>query len=278
MGALVRNAQPVQRRASPQFAAGSTWAWRCRCAHSSIWLRTARPASPTATAAIRSRTSTSAASATTTSTHGRSSGTAKLYSLPGFGIDEVSGADVRAADGRVEPAAAASSNRVGRRASTSPGCARPCSRRRCGPTRGDTGARKDYASVGAQVDLRFSILHWYEMTLSAGYAVGFGGGQRAGAEWMISLQDHVSRAATRMTLDVLLPSLVGLLPVLGFLAALLYLDSYKLVKLRARRRARRRRRRGRRALLLRQRPACWTCRHRLAPLHPLRRARWSRSC
>ena len=34
-----------------------------------------------------------------------------------------------------------------------------------------------------------------------------------------------------MSFDLLLPALVGLLPVLTFLAALLYLDSYKLVKL-----------------------------------------------
>jgi len=36
-----------------------------------------------------------------------------------------------------------------------------------------------------------------------------------------------------MPMSVFLPALVGLLPVLSFLAALLYLDSYKLVKLRA---------------------------------------------
>ena len=36
-----------------------------------------------------------------------------------------------------------------------------------------------------------------------------------------------------MSFEVLFPSLVGLLPVLSFLTALLYLDSYKLVKLRA---------------------------------------------
>ena len=30
--------------------------------------------------------------------------------------------------------------------------------------------RATYANLGAQVDLRFSVLHWYEMTLSAGYA------------------------------------------------------------------------------------------------------------
>lgn len=48
--------------------------------------------------------------------------------------------------------------------------------------------RKDYASLGAQLDLRFTVLHWYDMTLSAGYAVGYRGGKRAGDEWMISLK------------------------------------------------------------------------------------------
>jgi len=48
--------------------------------------------------------------------------------------------------------------------------------------------RKDYASVGSQVDLRFSVLHWYEMILSAGYAVGIESGRKAGHEWMISLK------------------------------------------------------------------------------------------
>jgi len=48
--------------------------------------------------------------------------------------------------------------------------------------------RKRYASVGTQVDLRFSVLHWYDMTLSFGYAVGYKGGSRAGDEWMVSLK------------------------------------------------------------------------------------------
>ena len=52
----------------------------------------------------------------------------------------------------------------------------------------DGGRRKGYASTGAQVDLNFSLLHWYDMTLSAGYAVGYRGGRRAGDEWMISLK------------------------------------------------------------------------------------------
>ncbi len=48
--------------------------------------------------------------------------------------------------------------------------------------------RKDYQDVGAQADLRFTVLHWYEMTLSFGYAVGFQGMQRTGTEWMVSLK------------------------------------------------------------------------------------------
>jgi hypothetical protein len=53
---------------------------------------------------------------------------------------------------------------------------------------GSPTKRNDYASLGAQVDLRFSVLHWYEMTLSAGYALGFQGSQRTGTEWMLSLK------------------------------------------------------------------------------------------
>jgi hypothetical protein len=48
--------------------------------------------------------------------------------------------------------------------------------------------RQRYASLGAQVDLRFTMMHWYNMTLSFGYAVGYRGQRRAGDEWMISLK------------------------------------------------------------------------------------------
>ena len=48
--------------------------------------------------------------------------------------------------------------------------------------------RKDYQNVGLQLDFRISVFHWYDMTLSAGYAVGFNGGKRAGDEWMLSLK------------------------------------------------------------------------------------------
>ncbi|HYR34132.1 MAG TPA: hypothetical protein VEQ87_07580 [Burkholderiales bacterium] len=53
---------------------------------------------------------------------------------------------------------------------------------------GDSAARARYSNVGAQIDLRFSVLHWYEMTLSAGYAAGYRGSTRAGDEWLISLK------------------------------------------------------------------------------------------
>lgn len=48
--------------------------------------------------------------------------------------------------------------------------------------------RNDYQSVGTQLDLRFHVLHWYDMTLSVGYAVGFRGGRRSGDEVMVSLK------------------------------------------------------------------------------------------
>jgi hypothetical protein len=53
---------------------------------------------------------------------------------------------------------------------------------------GNSAYRKNYASVGVQADLRFSVLHWSELTLSIGYAVGFQNSRRAGDELMISLK------------------------------------------------------------------------------------------
>ena len=54
------------------------------------------------------------------------------------------------------------------------------------PTR--SAERRRHASLGTQVDLSFSVLHWYQMTLSVGYAVGYRGSERAGSEWMVSLK------------------------------------------------------------------------------------------
>lgn len=52
----------------------------------------------------------------------------------------------------------------------------------------ESGLHDHHESVGAQLDLRFTILHWYEMTLSAGYATGYRGWSRSGDEWMLSLK------------------------------------------------------------------------------------------
>ena len=51
-----------------------------------------------------------------------------------------------------------------------------------------TAARQRYTSLGTQADLRVSMLHWYSMTLSVGWAAGWQGARRAGSEWMVSLK------------------------------------------------------------------------------------------
>lgn len=53
---------------------------------------------------------------------------------------------------------------------------------------GNAARRADYTSAGGQTDLSFSILHRYNMTLSAGYAVGFQTSHRNMNEWMLSLK------------------------------------------------------------------------------------------
>ena len=168
-------------------AAASTSACRCR-SRTRRSGRAAPPASPTATATIRSRTSTSAASATTTSTTARSSATASTARMPGFDIDEISGRTFVQADGRVEPAAGGV--RVARHAEPSPAIAaagavrlgavdRSAATRRCARPTAASARRWTCAS---------RVLHWYDMTLSAGYAVGYKGSRRSGNEWMISLK------------------------------------------------------------------------------------------
>jgi hypothetical protein len=53
---------------------------------------------------------------------------------------------------------------------------------------GNSAIRKNYNSVGAQGDFHVSVLHWSEVTLSIGYAVGFQNSRRMGDEFMISLK------------------------------------------------------------------------------------------
>jgi len=52
----------------------------------------------------------------------------------------------------------------------------------------DSALRKTYGSLGAQVDMRVSVLYWYDMILSTGFAAGYKGSRHSGNEWMISLK------------------------------------------------------------------------------------------
>ena len=44
------------------------------------------------------------------------------------------------------------------------------------------------SSLGAQLDLEFTLAHRLPMTLSVGYAAGYESGDRLSDEWMISLK------------------------------------------------------------------------------------------
>ncbi|MBT8097991.1 MAG: hypothetical protein HKP32_08235 [Woeseia sp.] len=52
---------------------------------------------------------------------------------------------------------------------------------------GDT-LERTVTALGAQLDLKFTIVHRLPMTLSVGYAAGFDEGRRRGDEWMLSLK------------------------------------------------------------------------------------------
>ena len=110
-----------------------------------------------------------------------------VYAMPGFGIDEISGLSFarQMVEWNLPPVVLES---VGR-PELYLNWLRPAvfaSALWTDPT--NSSRRKDYQSLGAQIDLRFRVLHWYEMTLSTGYAIGFQGSRRTGDEWMISLK------------------------------------------------------------------------------------------
>ena len=67
---------------------------------------------------------------------------------------------------------------------------------------GNTSLRKHYASVGGQVDLYFSVLHRYDMTLSAGYAVGLPRLAARGQRVDDLAQDHVAASTPDDTVAV----------------------------------------------------------------------------
>jgi hypothetical protein len=52
----------------------------------------------------------------------------------------------------------------------------------------DSSLRRTLGNVGAQVDLRFTLLSRLDMTLSAGYAVAFEDGVKPRDEVMVSLK------------------------------------------------------------------------------------------
>ena len=48
--------------------------------------------------------------------------------------------------------------------------------------------KETYTSIGAQLDLHFTVVHRLPMTISVGYAQGYIGSSRSDNEWMISLK------------------------------------------------------------------------------------------
>lgn len=52
----------------------------------------------------------------------------------------------------------------------------------------ETSVRRNVSDVGVQIDLRFSVLSRFDMTLSLGYAVGLGEGVTSEDEFMVSLK------------------------------------------------------------------------------------------
>jgi hypothetical protein len=119
------------------------------------------------------------------------SGTVKRYreyeSMPGFGIDEISGQSFlrQTIEWNIPPLVFES---VGTPALYLNWLRPAAFVTALWTDPGDSQRRNDYQSVGAQADLHFSVLHWYEMTLSVGYAVGFQGSRRRGDEVMVSLK------------------------------------------------------------------------------------------
>ena len=118
------------------------------------------------------------------------SGPEKRYretkSLPGFGIDEVSGRDYlkQMIEWDMPPVVFESVGAPGFYVNW----LRPAVFAIGLWTEPATSGRQDYASLGGQLDFRFKVLHWYDMTFSAGFAGGFRGGRHGGTEWMVSLK------------------------------------------------------------------------------------------
>jgi hypothetical protein len=109
------------------------------------------------------------------------------YAFPGFGLQEISGLNFvrEMVEWNIPPVVFESAGTAAFHATW----LRPAIFASAMVTNpGNASLRTNYESVGGQADFRFSVLHWYDLTLSAGYAVGFREGKRAGSEWMLSLK------------------------------------------------------------------------------------------
>ena len=121
----------------------------------------------------------------------RSSAIASTTSLPGFEIDEVSGLNFvrEMVEWNLPPVVFES---VG-----TPGFHLTWLRPAIFATAlwtdvANPSQRQNYANVGTQVDLQFSVLHWYDMTLSVGYRGRLPGRQARGHRVDDLAQDHVA--------------------------------------------------------------------------------------
>jgi len=179
-GSHVTGATPAQLRGNFDFGAPLP------LAHSSVWLRTSAGASsgkrdnPVANFYFGAFGNNYVDS-------GEIKRYRDYYSMPGFGIDEISGQSYvrELVEWNLPPIVFES---VGTPALYLNWLRPAVFAAGLWTDPNDRAFRNDYQSLGAQADLRFSVLHRYDMTLSVGYAVGFQGGRRRGDEVMVSLK------------------------------------------------------------------------------------------
>jgi hypothetical protein len=108
------------------------------------------------------------------------------YAMPGFGLNEIKGHSFarQMVELNLPPISFGSAGTPGFHATW----LRPSIFASALWTDPNQTTRSRYQSLGTQWDLRFSVLHWYDMTLSLGYAVGYKQSRRSGDEVMISLK------------------------------------------------------------------------------------------
>lgn len=110
----------------------------------------------------------------------------EYYSMPGFDLDELSGTDF------VKSTLELNLPPVRFREVGTPSLflkhVRPALFLSGLRTNADNAPERTVASLGAQLDLEFTLAHRLPMTFSIGYAAGYEDGDRLGDEWMISLK------------------------------------------------------------------------------------------